>query len=211
LEIQSRFIRTKIATNANLYYDRVLNKLFSVVQEFDDDIFSDLKVYSIEFHPVTTHKLVSYSRGKDNTLFIWTIIDSIAVFAAGAGYFLLKRWQTKRAKDPVGIIPPRKGVGKEKVPIKPNAVYLFGDFMVRDRNNRDVNYMFSSKLKQVFCLILQYSEEDEGITSQQLGEILWPDRPADKVKNSRGVTMNHLRKALAELDGIELIYERGII
>jgi hypothetical protein len=69
-------------------------------------------------------------------------------------------------------------------------------------------YMFSTKLKQVFCVILQYSEDD-GIASQRLGDILWPDKPTDKVKNSRGVTMNHLRKVLVELDGIKLIYKRG--
>lgn len=31
----------------------------------------------------------------------------------------------------------------------------------------------------------------------------------DKVKNSRGVAINHLRKILKELDGIELVYEKG--
>jgi two-component SAPR family response regulator len=80
--------------------------------------------------------------------------------------------------------------------------------MVRDRKNRDITYLFSAKLKQVFCVILQYSTED-GITSQRLSDILWPDKPASKVKNSRGVTINHLRKALNELDGIDLIYEKG--
>ena len=68
--------------------------------------------------------------------------------------------------------------------------------------------MFSAKLKQVFCLILQYSAEG-GITSQRLSNVLWPGRPAANVKNSRGVTINNLRKALGELDGIELIYEKG--
>jgi two-component SAPR family response regulator len=69
--------------------------------------------------------------------------------------------------------------------------------------------MFSEQLKQVFCLILQFSTSDDGISSQRLSNILWPDRPADKVKNSRGVTINHLRKVLGELDGIELIYDKG--
>lgn len=69
--------------------------------------------------------------------------------------------------------------------------------------------MFSEQLKQIFCLVLQYSTTEDGIASQRLSNILWPDKPADKVKNSRGVTINHLRKALSELDGIELIYEKG--
>ncbi len=48
-----------------------------------------------------------------------------------------------------------------------------------------------------------------GIASQHLSNILWPDKPTDKVKNSRGVTINHLRKVLTELDGVELIYDKG--
>jgi two-component SAPR family response regulator len=69
--------------------------------------------------------------------------------------------------------------------------------------------MFSTKLKQMLYLILQYSAEEEGISSQKLGSVLWPGKPTDKVKNLRGVTINHLRKALSELDGVELIYEKG--
>jgi two-component SAPR family response regulator len=69
--------------------------------------------------------------------------------------------------------------------------------------------MFSAQLKQIFCLILQYSATEDGIASQRLSAILWPDKPADKVKNSRGVTINHLRKVLSELNGIELIYDKG--
>ncbi len=39
--------------------------------------------------------------------------------------------------------------------------------------------------------------------------MLWPDKEGEKLKNSRGVTINNLRKVLSELDGIELIYENG--
>lgn len=55
---------------------------------------------------------------------------------------------------------------------------------------------------------LRYSDAD-GISSKQLSDLIWPDKPKDKVKNSRGVAINHLRKILKELDGIELVYEKG--
>ena len=56
--------------------------------------------------------------------------------------------------------------------------------------------------------MLQNSFED-GISSQRLSTLLWPDKPEDKVKNSRGVTINHLRKTLSELDDVELVYSKG--
>lgn len=89
-----------------------------------------------------------------------------------------------------------------------NSMYLFGDFSVFDRNGRNISYMFSLRIKQIFCLILRYSDAD-GISSKQLSDLIWPDKPKDKVKNSRGVAINHLRKILKELDGIELVYEKG--
>src|SRR5690606_35192668 len=56
----------KITTNANLYYDSGLNSLYAVVQEFEDDISSNLKVYSLAFPPVTAEELTSYGKGKSN-------------------------------------------------------------------------------------------------------------------------------------------------
>ena len=62
----------------------------------------------------------------------------------------------------------------------------------------------SNKYSVSFCA---YSDAD-GISSKQLSDLIWPDKPKDKVK-TRGVAINHLRKILKELDGIELVYEKG--
>src|SRR5688572_10089359 len=71
----------KIATNANLYYDSTLNNLYAVVQEFDDDIASNLKVYSLSFPPLTVHELASYSREERSyTLAIVILSLSTAFF-----------------------------------------------------------------------------------------------------------------------------------
>lgn len=209
----------RITTNANLYYDSLLNNLYAVVQEFDDDISSDLKVYSLAFPPVTAQELVSFSRGKSSRSLIGGIILFCFAAAVGLGYLLVKKRKPRPASSEEYSLnlPGSDSKAKKVLPVtdsktkkamKPNSIYLFGDFMVRDRNNKDITYLFSSKLKQVFCVILQSSAQDL-ITSQRLSEILWPDKPATKVKNSRGVTINHLRKALGELDGLELIYEKG--
>jgi len=197
----------KITTNANLYYDSVLNNLYAIVQEFEDDISSDLKVYSLSFPPITAEELANYSGEKNNNT-IPIALFSLAL-AAGVGYVLFKKFKAKPRVVEDDIVPLPQADSKPEVTTRPNAVYLFGDFTVRDRNNRDITYMFSAQLKQIFCLVLQYSTTEDGIASQRLSNILWPDKPADKVKNSRGVTINHLRKVLSELDGIELIYEKG--
>ncbi|MCE4562891.1 DNA-binding transcriptional activator [Maribellus sp. CM-23] len=198
----------KITTNANLYYDAGLNNLYATVQEFDDDISSNLKVYSLAFPPITAEELKSYSKSKDSNVAVLLIV-LISGAAIGISYLFYQRRRQMQETDEYGLPISRDAGVKSHTPARANSIYLFGDFEVRDRRNKDITYLFSEKLKQAFCLILQHSAEDDGIASQRLSDILWPGRPATKVKNSRGVTINHLRKALSELDGIELIYERG--
>lgn len=197
----------KITTNANLYYDSGLNNLYAVVQEFDDDISSDLKVYSLVFPPITAQELVNYSIDKNNNTLAIVLVSFL--LATGIGYFLYRKLKPKYSNDEGDTRNVYVAKNKTETTTSANAIYLFGDFTVRDRKNRDITYMFSAQLKQIFCLILQYSTVEEGITSQRLSSILWPDKPADKAKNSRGVTINHLRKALNELDGIELVHDKG--
>jgi DNA-binding SARP family transcriptional activator len=198
----------KITTNANLYYDSGLNNLFAVVQEFEDDISSDLKVYSLSFPPLSARELATYSKKKDHSILVIVIISSS--LATGIGYFIYKKGKSRKQQR-VGDHPRTESATSNTIEptTQANSIYLFGEFTVRDRNNRDITYMFSAQLKQIFCLVLQYSTTEDGIASQRLSNILWPDKPADKVKNSRGVTINHLRKVLSELDGVELIYEKG--
>lgn len=196
----------KITTNANLYYDSGLNNLYAIVQEFEDDISSDLKVYSLAFPPVTMQQLASYGKRESNNVFLILLFSSLAI--AGA-FFVFKKLKPKHSRQQKDIPDIPIAGNKVAATTRANAIYLFGDFMVRDSANRDITPMFSTQLKQIFCLITQYSTTEDGISSQRLGKILWPDKPADKVKNSRGVTINHLRKTLSELDGIELIYDKG--
>ena len=197
----------KITTNANLYYDGGLNNLYAVVQEFDDDISSDLKVYSLSFPPITAQQLASYSKKESNKSLIVILISSSLTIAIG--YLLYKKFKPK-PRDIEDDARSKSIANNTAEPAtRPDSISLFGNFTVRDRKNRDITYMFSEQLKQIFCLILQYSTTEHGISSQRLSNIVWPDKPADKVKNSRGVTINHLRKVLSELDGLELINEKG--
>jgi len=196
----------KITTNANLYFDRGLNNLYAVVQEFEDDISSDLKIYSLAFPAITAKELSNFPEEKNSKATLLIII--LGASAIGICYLMYKMLKPKPS-IPDAVTEEYALSPKSEKAIRPNSIYLFGNFIVRDHKNRDITYMFSTQLKQVFCLILHYSIAEDGITSQHLSNLLWPDKPADKVKNSRGVTINNLRKTLSELDGVELVHEMG--
>lgn len=91
---------------------------------------------------------------------------------------------------------------------RPNAIYVFGDFLVTDRNGNDITDLFTPQQKTILYLLLESAGEG-GISSKRLSGILWPDKEEDKVKNSRGVAINHLRKSLSNIDGISLVFREG--
>jgi DNA-binding SARP family transcriptional activator len=202
----------KINTNANLYYDKELNTLYAVIHEFDDDIQSDLHIYSLAFPPITEKELIKHPpTGKKNDTWIIFLIVGAGILL-GVGIVLFRPGRSKRKESHIFDIGNtfNKSNHKQTVQPKANSIYLFGEFTVCNRNNRDITYMFSKKLKEAFCLLLQYSQEREGITSSSLSRLLWPEKPPQEVKNIRNVTLNRLRKILEELDGIELLYEKGM-
>lgn len=205
----------KIKTKANIYYSANMNCLFAVVQEFDNhDISSSVKVYSLAFPPISYEELNSLKTPTGNkSLFI---LLTFLLLASGAitVFIIGKRKKKKSEEESEKIVLNKEHTSGQVSQIpdiapRANSIYLFGQFRVLDRKNKDITYMFSSKLKQAFLTILQYSLTD-GISSQRLSELLWPDKPEDKVKNSRGVTINHIRRIMKELDGIELVYEKGL-
>lgn len=203
----------KITTNADLFYSKELGELYGIVQEFeDDDMASSLNIYSLSAPGVSSSELFG-SVNKSNKkahLFYWSIFTIFATFLA----LLIGIKVIKKQKDlPDEVdneIETNRYEDKEIAELgrRPNAIYLFGRFYVFNRRGKDITYMFSARLKQAFLLILLNSYED-GITTQQLTDMLWEDRDDDKAKNIRGVTINNIRKILEELDGVKLVYDKS--
>ncbi|HEY4784577.1 MAG TPA: DNA-binding transcriptional activator, partial [Bacteroidales bacterium] len=117
----------KITTNANLYFDSQLNTLFATVQEFDDDIKSDIKVYSLSYPPVTAEELSGYLAVNKNHVYRWLAISLCLI-----SFIALFVWVRYRKRNRNKEIDEMQ---TEVVPIKkqhttdiPNAIYLFGEF-----------------------------------------------------------------------------------
>ncbi len=202
----------KISTHAQLYMDKQLGRLLVLVQESKDDIQSTLKVYSLNMTPITLTELNSFPRyGSQRKVFLCLMV--LGIFGLST-YFI---WRQKRGKRQLTNLLEETAVITNPIvvtaqlpqkndSVRPNAIFLFGEFRAFDRNKRDVSYLFSTKLKQAFCLILSHRW---GISSPYFSQMMWPDKSEDKVKNSRGVTINHLRKVLSEFTGIELVHKKG--
>ena len=193
----------RIETEANLFYDSLLHKFVATIQEFKDEKNSEFRAYIINTPVLGTDDYMAYAATDSTKLSIWFWLWLACVAGAAAFAAIRVRRHRKRSslRKKEDNTPPAETAA-------PNTICIFGDFMMRDRTGHDISYMFTDKLRQIFCLLLQHNN-DGGISSQHLGSIMWGDKTPDKIKNSRSVAMNHLRKALRELDGISVVYSSG--
>lgn len=217
----------EIMTNANLYYNSLTYEYYCTTTEFDKKGHTVIRTYVLSAPPVSLDEIRSYgSRSSLEIRWLWIMAGIGVLLLVGGVLFVRKKRGKQRnvvpesssvlMSPPVGREPDKSVQGKETLAkedfesslVRPNAVYLFGPFTVIDRNGRDITHLFSSRLRQVFIYILLHSTHN-GVLSASLNEVFWPDKPDDKVKNLKGVTINQIRKNLAELDGVELVHDKG--
>ena len=217
----------EIMTNANLYHNSLTHEYYCTTTEFDKKGHTVIRTYVLSAPPVSLDEIRSYgSRSSLEIRWLWIMAGIGVLLLAGGVLFVRKKRGKQRnavlesssvlMSPPVGREPDKSVQGKETLAkedfesslVRPNAVYLFGPFTVIDRNGRDITHLFSSRLRQVFIYILLHSTHN-GVLSASLNEVFWPDKPDDKVKNLKGVTINQIRKNLAELDGVELVHDKG--
>jgi len=208
----------KIKTNANLFLNEELNELYCIVQEFDkEEVRSKFSIYALSFPPIQKAQLDPYATSSAQGHRLIYLIGVVCLSILFAGYYFLIRKKkghcpgVKDYKDdkPVvtGTISPG-GIDKILTDDSPNAIFIFGIFRVNDRNGVDITHLFGTKIKQAFLLLL-LSTQKNGISSQELSEHLWPEKELLQTKNIRGVMINQLRKILSNLDGIELVHDKG--
>ena len=165
----------KITTNARLYYNERQSRLFVTVQETSDDVSSKFSVYSLLFPPVSLEKYTA-NNGGGNASHVWLVLVAAVVAVAGGSVWIVYKRHRNSGKGEDGKavrqdkeqLPEASDVKVEKMAVDTgtvNSMYLFGDFSVFDRNGRNISYMFSLRIKQIFCLILRYSDAD-GISSK---------------------------------------------
>lgn len=203
-----------ILSNANLYYNPSLKEFYCCIGEFDKSgsVSSTTRFYALSSPPIAKADMLVYATEEKHLLWA-TVGMAMLALAAGVVAFFRRKKRQERAGE-VEKESPDSGqqaavVPEEKKKQRGNALYLFGEFTVLDRKSRDISYLFSGKIRQLFLLALLNSigqDAKGGITSSYLYGLLWPDKELGSAKNLKGVTINRLRKILEDLDGIELVY-----
>lgn len=199
-----------ILSNANLYYNKETNEFYCCTQEFDEHggDSSITRFYSLAAPAIVESDLLVYSSEKGAYLYYGGAIALLALsLIIGFRVYIKNKTGKTAVLQEMEPEPKVSKSLKSKQAVQANALYLFGEFTVLDRKGKDITYMFSSKIKQLFLLALLNSfGGKEGVTSTTLYGLLWPEKELSSAKNLKGVTINRLRKILEDLDGIELVY-----
>ena len=190
----------KMSTNANLYFDQDLRLLILTVMESPDDVQSHLRVYTLSFPPLTDAEYLA-SSGKSH-VWVSVLVSLLVVLAVVSIIYSKARHGSSKERGTLAIL----GRKRYLVDQKPNSICLFGGFSALDVNGNDVPFPYQQR--KMLCLIIKYSLDD-GISSVRLSKIMWPDKSEDKVKNSKGVAINHLRRLLDNFSGVSLVCENG--
>lgn len=231
------FLSGSIASTVSLYYNSLLKEFYCVTQQFDEHAKRvKAVIYTLSDPPVSKAEIEYYQAEKEKYSWVMTIAYlSVSVLCVLLGWMIYSRILRRRRKigrkhtSDIDSVSPKNyrekeevsktsaNVGREpKVTMgdrkkEYNKIYVYGMFTVYDKAGHDITYLLSKKLKLIFLyILLNSSEKGEGVNSYALNEIFWPDKPEDKAKNLKGVTISNLRKVLAELDGVKLLYDKGI-
>lgn len=189
----------RILTNANLYYDGTLQKLIAVIEESSNDIDSTVSIYTLSFPPLN-RSITTVNGVRIQRIVILLLVLSVM----GITVVLPARGRARKRKLR-GSIP---AAALEPLKPRPNSILLFGGFAAYDSDGNEITTEFPERLRHLLLLILRGGEKG-GVSSKRIHAMLWPDKDNEHAKNLRGVTMNKLRKALSNMEGVSIEYEDG--
>lgn len=201
-------VSERIETDHNLFYNAKQDVFYCTTQEFETPSRSTIKIFALTAPPVSQEAFAAAHQPKSKSFTLYRILGGASAFVLLCGIVVFFLRRRKDNDEPVTVNEER--IAEQKIETemgnKANAVYLLGEFTVYDKNKRDITYLFSPKIKQLFILILLNSREKNGVISKKISTTLWPDKDVVKTKNIRGVTINHLRNILSDIDGLELAF-----
>lgn len=186
--------------------------------EMDDLAIWDRPLGDQEIFNLAMDVVPIYPKKDINSLILLIVGITVFLFAVIAGILIYKRkskksltyrtsGQNKQFNAFGGDVSvSRKSANTEK---GKNVIKLFGAFQVFNKEAVEITYEFTPKIKSLFLVILLHSTKSKnGITTEELTNIVWPEQTSKNAKNSRGVTIRKLRLILEQINKIEILFNR---
>ena len=182
-------------------------------EEFFDGYLAEIKIWERELNG--NEILTLYKKREAHTLNGLSIASTaIFIFLLVAAFFLLRRRHAKKRNT----LPTEQNGKVRQKQVSPvnlhkrdhlESVLCFGRLRIINNDGEDIAENLSPLLKKIFVIVFLYSYQDgqNGISTKQLTELLWPGMSAQKAKNTRGTNINNLRAILNSCLGVNLVFK----
>lgn len=162
---------------------------------------TDLNVYTIAYPPL---QKIDVLQEENNAYWKWYFL-LILILPASIIFIVLKKSKQHRLEN-IEQITGNYNLDITENELKPSSINLLGAFQVIDKDGINITGGFTQTLTQIIVLILLYTiKNGQGISSQELTDILWYDKDSESARNNRNVNLNKLRLLLKKVGCLELV------
>jgi len=175
---------------------------------------SSLRLSNIASDPDLVEKKET-EKGDSSSTLLWIIIIvvlDIFIFA----YIIIRKRKQRKLRKAQATVEERAGNGEIVffpemnldgiIKADKSAIFLFRQFEVLDKDGKDISSRFTPLLKELFLLLLLYSQKDsKGMSTGLLKDILWFDKEQQSANNNRAVNIGKLKTILDTVGGFEII------
>ena len=190
-----------IESYCDLYYCAKTSELLAVTSVSKKNS-SEINIYSIAYPPLQTKDVIQNE--ETSSMWKWYLL-LIPIMLIPILLFIKKRKENKdRIKNKLNSYHSFE-YNTTKIELKPSSVNMLGYFQLIDKDGANVTGNFTATTSQMLVLIILYTVRNgQGISTQELTEILWPDKDTDSARNNRNVYMSKLRLLIKNIGEIEL-------
>jgi len=207
-------IESRLGLKPHTDYKIVLGT-FDNKHRTNQNLSSSLLLSNITSDPDLLEKK-EIKEGRNSTLLWIVIIVILDIFIFG--YIIVRKRKQKKLREIENsneeidfeneddiIFHPEMDVNSI-INANKSAIFLFKQFEVLDKEGNDVSSRFTPLLKELFLLLLLYSQKDsKGISTGLLKDLLWFDKEQQSANNNRAVNLGKLKGILDVVGGYEFI------
>lgn len=195
-----------IESYCDLYYCSQTSELLAITSVSKNNT-SEINIYSIAYPPLQVEDVIQEE--ETESLWKWYLLV-FPLILIPIIYFVKKRKDKRdKIKNKVNAYLNFE-YNTLKTELKPSSINMLGYFQLIDKDGTNITGNFTATTSQMLVLIILYTVKNgQGISTQELTEILWPDKDTDSARNNRNVYMSKLRLLIKNVGDIELVNQNN--